>query len=95
MFIGGKRHEWNDVDCNVEQWRRTFKHFVMIQAFVAVTSEASSSMRAIDWALVSVIIAMFNDSERLLNKKWLQPVTNQSNAPIGGKAKRNTFLPSV
>ena len=32
-------------------------------------------------ALVSVIITLLNGSERLLNKKWLRPVTNKSNAP--------------
>ena len=38
MFNQGKRHDWNIVDWNVEQWRRVFKHLVMFQAFVAETS---------------------------------------------------------
>ena len=58
-------------------------------------SEANSTMRALDPALVSVIIKLLNDSERLLNKKWLRPVISKSNASIGWKAKGNTFLPEV
>ena len=38
-------------------------------------------MRALQRALVSVIITLLNDSERSLNKKWLRPVTNKSNPP--------------
>ena len=33
-----KRHDWNMVHCNVEQWRRALKHLVMFQAFVVQTS---------------------------------------------------------
>ena len=39
-------------------------------------------MRALQRALVSVIITLLNDSERSLNKKWLHPVTNKSNPPL-------------
>ena len=57
--------------------------------------EASSTVRALDRALVSVIITLLNDSERSLNKKWRRPVTNKSNPPNGWKSKQNTVLPSV
>ena len=50
--------------------------------------EASSTIRAPQRALVSVIITLLNDSERWLNKKWLRPVTNKQNPPIGWKSKR-------
>ena len=43
--------------------------------------EASSTVRALGRALVSVIITLLNDSECTLNKKWRRPVTNKSNAP--------------
>ena len=33
-----KRHDWNMVHCNAEQWRRALKHLVMFQAFVVQTS---------------------------------------------------------
>ena len=33
-----KRHIWNMVHCNVEQWRRVLKHLVMFQVFVVQTS---------------------------------------------------------
>ena len=51
--------------------------------------EASLTMRALEPALVSAIITLLNDSERSLNKKWLRPVTNKSNPPIGWKLKQN------
>ena len=57
------------------------------------TTKASSTMRALQGS--SVINTLLNDSECSLNKKWLRPVTNKSNSPIGWKSKRNTFLPSV
>ena len=59
------------------------------------STEASSTIKALDQALFSTIITLVNDSERLFNKKWLRPVTNQSNHPSGWKAKPNTFLHSV
>ena len=34
-----------------------------------------------------VNITLLNDSERLLNKKWLCPVISKSNTSIGWKAK--------
>ena len=40
---------------------------------------ASSTMRALRRALVSVIISLLNDSECSLNRKWLRIVTNKSN----------------
>ena len=33
-----KRHDWNMVHCNVEQWRRALKHLIMFQAFLVQTS---------------------------------------------------------
>ena len=53
-----------------------------------LSPEASSTIRALQRALVSVINTLLNDSERSLNKKWLRPVTNKSNPPIGWKSKR-------
>ena len=44
-------------------------------------SEASSTIRMLQRALVSVIIALLNDSERSLNKKWLRPETNKIKFP--------------
>ena len=38
---------------------------------------------------------LLNDSESLLNKKWLRPVNSKSNASIGWKAKWNDFLTAV
>ena len=58
------------------------------------TPEMSSTMRALQRALVSVIITLLDDSERSLNKKWLCPVTNKSNTPLGWKSKRKILLPS-
>ena len=60
-------------------------------------TEASSTMWALQRALVSVIITLLNDSARLLNKKMAAPSTcdKQIKSPIGWKSKRNTILPSV
>ena len=52
-------------------------------------------MRALHRALVSVIITLLNDSERLLNKKWLRPVIGKSSASISWKEKRISFLLAV
>ena len=43
-----KRHDWNMVHCNVEQWRRALIHLVMFQAFVVQTSisRVTSSVKA-------------------------------------------------
>ena len=38
-------------------------------------------MRALQRAFVSVIIALLNEIERSLNKKWLRPVTNKIKFP--------------
>ena len=57
-----------------------------------VIPEASSTKQALQRALVGVIITLLNDSERLLNKKWLRPVTNKSNPPIGWKSIRKLFF---
>ena len=56
--------------------------------------EASSTMRALQRVLVSVIIIFLNDSERSLNKKWLRPVTNKSTPPLVGNQSENAF-PSI
>ena len=45
-------------------------------------------MLVLDRALASVVITLLNDSERLLNKKWLRPVISNSNVSIGKKAKQ-------
>ena len=49
-----------------------------------------NNARALQRALVSVIITLLNDSERSLNKKWLRPVTNKPNPPIGWKSKHTS-----
>ena len=51
-------------------------------------------MRALQRALVSVIIALLNDSERSLNKKWLRPVTNKSTPPPldGNQSETPSYL---
>ena len=56
--------------------------------------EASSTVRALGRALVSVIITLLNDSERSLNKKWRRPVTNKSNPPqmVGNQSKTPSYL---
>ena len=55
--------------------------------------EASSTMRALQRALVSVIITLLNDSERSLNKKWLCPVTYKSNPPfVWNQSETHSYL---
>ena len=62
----------------------------MTTCFYRYRPEVSSTMRALDlYALaldqgpVSAIITLLNNSEHLLNQKWLHPVTKKSNASIG------------
>ena len=43
-------------------------------------------------SLFCMIITLLNDSERLLNKKWLCPIIRKSDASICWKGKQYTFL---
>ena len=61
--------------------------------FLTSGPEVSSTMQAPKRALASVIIALLNDSERLLNKKWLRPVTNKSKTPlVGNQSETPSYL---
>ena len=53
----------------------------------------SLTMRAPQRALVSVIIALLNDSERSLNKKLLRPKqTNQIPQLVGNQSETPSYL---
>ena len=56
--------------------------------------EASSTVRALDRALVSVIITLLNDSERSLNKKMAAPSNKQIKSPqmVGNLSKTPFYL---
>ena len=60
----------------------------------AITPEASSTVRALDRALVSVIITLLNDSERSLNKKMAAPSNKQIKSPqmVGNQSKTPSYL---
>ena len=63
-----------------------------------VKTEVSSKMRALQRAIVSVIIALLNNSERSLNKKMAAPSNKQIKFPhwLEINAKHlPTFLPSI
>ena len=63
-------------------------------SFYFSSPEASSTMRALQRALASVIITLSNDSELSLNKKWLRPVTNKSNPQlVGNQSETPSYLP--
>ena len=65
--------------------KQTFQaSYVWTVFYLNCLPQACSTNRALQRMLVSVTIALLNDSERPLNKKWLRPVTNKSNPPLVG-----------